>query len=702
MSVLVPRRFEKAVMGPGAAAQMTLQPMWSAIHSPQKMMQMAQGMFHTDPWVRRAEETVDLACSTVDWHLEDENEEEIDETTTGPAGAALSLLEKPQGALTERQPMTRAQLWSITFRHMGLCGSSFWLSDQMEGLAHTPLATLYINPTRMTPAEDAQGNLTGWVLDYRGAAGTGIPLELDEVQHFKLNEPDSGHFGIGIVESALTKTALTRLSDAHAADVLASGGRLAGIVSAKAGGTIPDAIFQQLVRDFRTVNEQPGAAKHVTVMQGPADFTPMAATPAELDLLKLMTMSRDDTLALWGVPLSQIGGSTPSGLNSGEVRKYDRAAMWQNAIHPRLVTFAEVLQFQLLDRFAKLGATIELEIDEPEFDDDSPRYDLLAKSQTITLTNDERRALIGKDPLPPEVIGATGRPLGEEVWLPATFVVVSNPASLPVPEVGPTPTEVALGRGEPQDNQAADAAGETSDGKAALSGPRAAMRQLRTGIETKMTPRIKSAVAAFLETQRAEIAALVRTHADAIVARKGKDTSSWWPTKKAAEWDRKLQSALAGHLGGIAEAVSGHIAEVLPKPGKADPTTEKVVSRVLTKGAARVTAINQTTREAIADIIAKGVADGVSAGALGALIEQATAFDQYRAEMIARTELTAAYNAAALGSYAEVGIEMVEAIDGDEDELCADRLSRNPFTIDDADAEDEHPNGTLDWLPVIA
>ena len=121
-----------------------------------------------------------------------------------------------------------------------------------------------------------------------------------------------------------------------------------------------------------------------------------------------------------------------------------------------------------------------------------------------------------------------------------------------------------------------------------------------------------------------------------------------------------------------------------------------------TKGAARVTAINQTTREAIADIIAKGVADGVSAGALGALIEQATAFDQYRAEMIARTELTAAYNAAALGSYAEVGIEMVEAIDGDEDELCADRLSRNPFTIDDADAEDEHPNGTLDWLPVIA
>ena len=315
MSVLIPRRVvpapEKAAIGPGAASMMTLEPVWSGVRSPQKMMELAQGLFHSDPWVRRAEETIDLAFATVDWHLEDENEEQIDESVAGPAAAALSLLEKPQAALTDRQPMTRSQLWSLTCRHVGLCGSSFWLNDQMEAFAHTPLASLYINPVRMTPAEDPQGNLTGWVVDYHGAQATGVPLQLDEVLHFKLNEPDKGHFGIGIVESALTKTALTRLSDAYAADVMAAGGRLAGIVSAKSGSTIPDNIFQQLVRDFRTINEQPGAAKHVTIMQGPADFTKMAATPAELDLLKLMTQSRDDTLDMWGVPLSQIGGYSP-------------------------------------------------------------------------------------------------------------------------------------------------------------------------------------------------------------------------------------------------------------------------------------------------------------------------------------------------------------------------------------------------------
>ena len=706
MSVLVPRRIaassEKAVLGPGAASMMTLAPLQGMIRNPQDMMRVAQGLFHSDPWVRRAEETIDLAFSTVDWHLEDENEEAFEAEDDSPAGRALTLLRKPQAALTDRQMMTRSQLWSLTARHMGLCGSSFWLLDQMEGLGHTPLATLYINPARMTPAEDAQGNLTGWVLDYRGSAGSGVPLELDEIAHFKLNEPDSGHFGIGIVESAMSKTLITRLSDSHAADVLQSGGRLAGIVSAKSGATIPDNVFQQLVRDFRTINEQPGAAKHVTVMQGPADFTKTAATPAELGLLKLMTQSRDDTLALWGVPLSQIGGYSPTGLNSGDVRKYDRAAMWQNAVHPRLVQFWEVLQYQIIDRYAKLGAALELEFDEPEFDDDSPRYDLLSKSSTITLTNDERRALIGKDPLPPEILGATGKPLGEEVWLPATLVVVSNPDSLPVPQGTTSPTEDALGRGEPDygNTDATSAAGETT-GKARLTGAAASMRTLRTSIERKMTPKVKSAVVSFLADQKREIAALVTEHEAAIVARKGRDTSPWWPARKAAEWDRRLAAALAGHLGGIAETVAGHVREVIPAAAKAAPVDEltpRVVERVLTRGAARVTRINETTRDTLQKVIADGVAEGLSGGGLGDLIEAATTFDEYRAELIARTELADAYNAATLGSYSEIGVEEVEAMDGDDDEECAARNGQT-FSVEEAADIEDHPNGTLDWLP---
>lgn len=126
-----------------------------------------------------------------------------------------------------------------------------------------------------------------------------------------------------------------------------------------------------------------------------------------------------------------------------------------------------------------------------------------------------------------------------------------------------------------------------------------------------------------------------------------------------------------------------------------------VVKRVLDRGAARVTAINEVTRAEIAKIIADAIAQEVSPGALGDLIEASTVFDEYRAELIARTELTQAYNSAAIDSYREVGIEKVEAVDGDGDEECAARDGQI-FDADEADGIEDHPNGTLDWIPVIA
>ncbi len=75
-------------------------------------------------------------------------------------------------------------------------------------------------------------------------------------------------------------------------------------------------------------------------------------------------------------------------------------------------------------------------------------------------------------------------------------------------------------------------------------------------------------------------------------------------------------------------------------------------------------------------------------------------FDEYRAELIARTELMDAYNGAALGSYQDAGLTKVQAIDGDADEECAARNGQE-FTIIEADGISDHPNGTLDWIPVL-
>ncbi len=114
-------------------------------------------------------------------------------------------------------------------------------------------------------------------------------------------------------------------------------------------------------------------------------------------------------------------------------------------------------------------------------------------------------------------------------------------------------------------------------------------------------------------------------------------------------------------------------------------------------------AANESLRakgETITLAIQQAIKDGLSVTEAGELIAGWSGFDSYRAERIARTELMFAYNAAALDSYGEMGVTEVEAIDGDEDDECADRNGRT-FTLEEAEAIEDHPNGTLDWAPVI-
>jgi hypothetical protein len=232
------------------------------------------------------------------------------------------------------------------------------------------------------------------------------------------------------------------------------------------------------------------------------------------------------------------------------------------------------------------------------------------------------------------------------------------------------------------------------------------MTRLRAHVERTMTGRLRSAISEFLHAQRAEIAIKVRAKG-AHLANKPDDQAAWWNGK---QWDARLRAALTPHLAGVAQTVASHIHEALPT-GKAlpieqtdgeDTFVERVLASVLNKGGARITNINRTTREAVQALIDQGAREGLSPAAMGDLIESATTFDEYRAEMIGQTELRLGYNDAARGSYEEVGVHSVEAIDGDGDEECAARNGQI-FTLDEAADEDaaEHPNGTLDWAPVI-
>ena len=674
----------KAAIGPGVGFYGSGIPMMDYAKTPQQMMKRAQMAYHVNPWVGSAEAVVTRKVVGLDWHLEDGNDEEYaedndDKGVPSPPDvkAARLLIERPQFLLPQngRKPGTssRRLMWSLTSRHIGLCGMAYWYADGLDSRG-IPTAWLYINPARMWPAEDDMGNLTGWVLDAKTSDGRGgTPLFLEEVLPFYLDPPDWGNLGTGLYERAVLKTQITHLADQHSAYVLGTGGRIAGIVSPREG-SIPDDKFKSLVNEFRNVNEAPDAAKRTTIMQGPTDFTPTAADPAELTLVELAKMNRDDVFTIWGVPGSQAPVQQAAGLNSGSTKGYDEAILMQGAVHDRVVAIREALQYGWLDKY--LPTVIELEIEEPEFDDDTPAYERLAKAERTALTNAQRWDIIGVPP--------TGDPaIDNAILLPSTIALWAT-----APSEGQA-TGVIESDMPPPVSPFPNMAPNMAPMKAS---PVKEFLGLRKTLDKRVIPAIRRSVTEALAGQRADVVAWIRAHGEHLT-RKPTDTG-WWNAERE---QKRLVQAIRPHVAGIAELVTARGKDVFP--AKADPFEERVAAFVWSRTGQRIRDMEATTRRLVMEAIAQGFADGLAPGQIADILEESSIFDPVRAELIARTETMLAYNDAALNTYTEYGIEMVEPLDGDEDPECIARLERGPVSIEAAMDDTDHPNGTLDWMP---
>lgn len=662
----------KAVTGPGAFAMTYHTPWHSLSRDPNKLMAEGQSLFHSNGWVAAAERALGGRFIRMPWHLEDENGDTIDDTAGPEFQAIQKLLERPS------QRGYRSGLWGITFRHLGLSGNAFWYLDQRDLTAGTPLQLLYINPARMTPVTDSGGNVTGWVLDHpdnqavnqrTSEARNGVPLTTDEVIHFTLDEADWGIWGVGIPEASQRKIELDRLTENHAAGVLGAGGRLSGLVSPKTGSSLNGDEWTQFVRDWRAITSDPDAAKRLQISKQPIDFIQTTASPKDLQLIDVSRQGRDDILAQWGVPVSQIGVNVP---DDGDRATADKETIWES-IKLRSEGFREKVQFELLDRFAALGVPVQLVLEYPDFDDKTPQFDLLAKSIYGPLTNNERRALGGLDPLEDEE-------LGEQIWIASSLTRIDEE---PEPVVPLTPPSGAT---PPTDEEEVV---EDVVEKASLS---ARLTGLRARMAGEWEPRLQALMAEVLGEQRR----YVDSKLDHAIR---KNDATWW---SVAREDKRVMSALEPLVLQLATDVANRTATSIGRPGKpkADDFLDRVLGFIRSQVGKRVTGINETTRDKIQRSVAEAVDKGLSPVQLGEIIEGTGAFNEARAETIARTETALVYNDAALRSYGELDVKEVQAIDGDDDPECAER-DGNTYALDDALGITDHPNGTLDWLPVV-
>jgi hypothetical protein len=683
----------KAVTGAGAIAMATepsLSSTWARMGTQDPTDRMAAYLrAYKSDWFYKAESKISrdiggLKVQVMPEGADGDNERaivppdlDIPVEALNPLDQFLRLMERPNPYYTGRVLRQKTQI------RRDMAGAAFWYLEGGDG-GMMPSAIYGISPARMWPAYDRSGSLIGWVMDKDAPSG-GVPFSTDEIVAFINHGPSDGYDPVGVVEAVWAHVPITERLAVHTADTLATGGRLGGMVTPKER-SLDEAEFQDVLRAWRNVVNDPNAARRLLVFPEPMEWTPGAATPQEIGIPELSALTRDEILTAFPISPYMLGVPMAGGLNeSGASRREEKATYWEETIHPRVEDFEEDVQVQLLPRYeAVMGQTFDFEVQEPNLDDAQSILEKAAAIKELWALGFDAQAAIKTLKL--DNIAWNGMP---ELLDPAKQAQAAEEAR----------------------QASADALARVND-QPPPPGPQPPVKAVdkRQDVIGQAGPGFDRAMRTFLRDQKARVSDRIReTYPKSKAGRKA-GSDDWWDQEaedkalKEALRDAYRQTAM-GALGTVSDAVDRSITK---------QQSSRLLEGALQAAGKRITAINETTREAIADTLAEGVRRGYSipqlidgvpaegfAGVQAAPMKNGQpAFDELRAETIARTETMNAYNDAALRGYDSYGVSKVEAIDGDDDEECASRHGQ-VFTVDEALDITDHPNGTLDWVPVL-
>lgn len=642
-------------------------------------------------WFYKAGKKIADDVSSLDWSVSDGDVEEGAEESTLDRPAlqlpfdSLSPIDQFQRLLERPNPyQTGRQLFRKTEVRLDFAGAAAWY---LEGAtAGLPSALYGISPARMWPSYGRDGTLIGWVMD-RDAPSGGVPFDTSEILWFSTGSADNDDiWGTSVVEAVYSQVPLTDLIARHTGDTLSLGGRLSGMLWPKDRALTEDE-YVDAQRAWRNVASDPNAARRMLIFPEPMEWAQGAATPKDIGIPELAILSRDEILTAFPISPYRLGVPVPGGLNSGEVRREDRKDYWEETIHPRADLLEETIQVGLLSRYEEaMGQTFDFEINEPDMDDAPSLMEKAAAYKGLIS--------IGLDPK--QSLGAVG--LDHIKWLGLPALLDPAQQAMAAATAQGDGSTVTVRDDTPKDNTTTQ---QRIVGKAVKA--RDDIAHIGKGI-----------IGDFLTQQRDRVVAALR---ETLPASKGlrseavkAPTPEWW---NSAYEDAQLAVALRVIYQDASTQSLQVVADTLGRivPNKA---VARITDDLLAYGGERIVDINARTLDAITETLVEGtrrgysvsqLIDGVPAEGFTGILQTGLdngvgAWDELRAETIARTETALSYNRAALRGYEQFHVAQVTAIDGDHDEQCATR-NGSTFAVTEALGIADHPNGTLDWIPVV-
>ena len=315
--------------------------------------------------------------------------------------------------LEEVNPIvTRSEMLHVTSAHQDLTGDAYWYVPK-NGLG-VPAEAWVLPPDRMyiIPTKD------GGIARYELRTGVEvIPFDPEEVVHFRHPNPASFYYGQSVLMAAAASSDIDQFQ--HEFQRRFYQNFAVPPFALKTDKELREDTVRRLKDDWNRENGGGAGSGRIAVLESGLSIERIGVNPKELDWLATNRATRDDILAVFGVPASKLGLVEDVNRANAEANDYTFSL---NVIEPILTMMDERLTQDLARRFDE---KLVIKHDSTVSDDEeaTARVAAMRIAGGISTVNEERTAQ-GYDP----VDG------GDVLFVPANLKPINetNPANQPV------------------------------------------------------------------------------------------------------------------------------------------------------------------------------------------------------------------------------------------------------------------------------
>lgn len=245
------------------------------------------------------------------------------------------VLERPNPRLT-----SKFDLLVATQSFLELVGNAYWYLS-VEERSRKVREIYLMRPDRVAVATDTKtGDIVGYT--FRADDGTEVPLDVDEVQHFKTFNPENEYYGIGTVEAGIIYIETEEDSSVFQRNFIKNQASPSGILTIN--GKIEKEQFNKVKAAWKEKTEGlANVGKTLFIRGADASFTKIGLSLGDLDMEKLKSITEDKILKMFRMPKIILGDTDQAGLGRGNAETADYVFAKRN-IDPKQVRIDDGIQ----------------------------------------------------------------------------------------------------------------------------------------------------------------------------------------------------------------------------------------------------------------------------------------------------------------------------------------------------------------------